>query len=258
MDINKNDILKALKLSAQIILENGGETYRAEETISYICNSFGISSAESIATPTGIFISISVEGNEYSTIVKRINRRTINLNKINEVNKVSRQLTNHEIELAQAIKSLEQIESSDAIVGKFSFLYGGVSAAFFALLFGGGLFEFIVSLVSGTIVTLVNRNFDNIHSYQLFSSIVGGFIIAILAVLSTTILNHLDYNVVIVGSMMPLLPGLAMTNAIRDTIRGDLLSGMARGIEALLVAASLVAGTGVVISLAFAFGFIAV
>jgi len=41
---------------------------------------------------------------------------------------------------------------------------------------------------------------------------------------------------------MPLLPGLAMTNAVRDTIRGDLISGLARSAEALISAILLSAG----------------
>ena len=54
--------------------------------------------------------------------------------------------------------------------------------------------------------------------------------------------------------MMPLLPGLAMTNAIRDTIRGDLISGIARATEALLVASSLAAGVGVVVYMSYTIG----
>ena len=53
---------------------------------------------------------------------------------------------------------------------------------------------------------------------------------------------------------MPLLPGLAMTNAIRDTIRGDLLSGIARATEALLIASSLAAGAGAIIYTAYTLG----
>ena len=54
--------------------------------------------------------------------------------------------------------------------------------------------------------------------------------------------------------MMPLLPGLAMTNAIRDTIRGDLISGIVRATEALLVASSLAAGAGIVFYMAYTLG----
>ena len=48
---------------------------------------------------------------------------------------------------------------------------------------------------------------------------------------------------------MPLLPGLDITNAIRDTVNGDLVSGVARTAEALLKAVAIAAGVGVVIAL---------
>ena len=48
---------------------------------------------------------------------------------------------------------------------------------------------------------------------------------------------------------MPILPGLATTNAIRDTIRGDLVSGGARFIEAILCAVMLAAGIGLMLSM---------
>ena len=38
---------------------------------------------------------------------------------------------------------------------------------------------------------------------------------------------------------MPAVPGTAITNAIRDTLRGDYNSGMARAVEAFVTALSI-------------------
>ena len=62
--------------------------------------------------------------------------------------------------------------------------------------------------------------------------------------------NSTALKLIIIGAIMPLLPGLAMTNAIRDTMRGDLVSGVARGAEALLVAVALGTGAGLVLKAA--------
>lgn len=85
MKISANTLLKVIKLSAQIILENGGETYRAEETIKFICRAYNVKEIEAIATPTGFYLTISTDGEQNNTIVKRIKKRTINLQKINEL-----------------------------------------------------------------------------------------------------------------------------------------------------------------------------
>ncbi|WP_313341750.1 threonine/serine exporter family protein [Sedimentibacter sp.] len=254
MELEINKLLNVLKLSAQIIIENGGETYRAEETIKYICKSFNVKEIEPIATPTGLYFTISINGEENNTIVKRIRKRTVNLQKINDVNNISRDLISRQVTLDEALLQLEDIYNNDKIQYKYSLLYGGISSAFFTLLFGGGLFEFTVALFSGIIITIISKKFEELHSYQFFSSIVAGAFLSFIAITFTYLFGKGNYNYIIVGGIMPLLPGLAMTNAIRDTIRGDLLSGIARATEALLVASSLAAGAGAIIYTAYTLG----
>ncbi len=113
-------------------------------------------------------------------------------------------------------------------------------------------------MLSGITVTIVTKKFENIHSYQFYSSIFAGIIIATFAILCTRLANFGNYNYIIVGGIMPQLPGLAMTNAIRDAMRGDLLSGITRGTDAILVAYSLAAGTGVIIYLSYAVGLLTI
>lgn len=254
MKINTNTLLKVIKLSAQIILENGGETYRAEETIKYICKSYDVKEIDAIATPTGFYLTVSINGEDNNTIVKRIRKRSINLQKINDVNNISRQISSHSITLDDALVQLESIVNNRTVQYKYSFVYSGISSAFFTVLFGGGIFEFIIALMTGLLVSLISKNFEDLHSYQFFSSIISGVVIAFIAVVVTTLSKTGNYNYIIVGGIMPLLPGLAMTNAIRDTIRGDLISGIARATEALLVASSLAAGAGAVIYTAYSLG----
>lgn len=254
LEINVSNLLKVIKLSAQIIIENGGETYRAEETIKFIGKSFDVKEIESIATPTGFYMTISINGEDNNTLVKRIRKRTINLQKINDVNNISRRLSEHSITLSEALEELEKINQKTNLENNYSILYAGLSSAFFAVLFGGKLLGFFTALFTGIIVALMSRRFEKLHSYHFFSSIFSGLIIAYIAISVTFFTKMGNYNNIIVGCMMPLLPGLAMTNAIRDTIRGDLISGIARATEALLVASSLAAGAGITIYMAYAIG----
>lgn len=254
MEVSVSNLLKVIKLAAQIIIENGGEIYRAEETIKFICKSFDVQEIESVATPTGIYITISLNGEDNNTLVKRIRKRTIDLQKITDVNNISRKLSQHSITLTEALAELQIISQRKDLEDKYSILYTGLSSAFFAVLFGGGLLEFVTALFTGIIVVAVSKRFANLQSYQFFSSIVSGIIIAFLAIFVTYYTKIGNYNHIIVGCLMPLLPGLAMTNAIRDTIRGDLISGIARATEVLLVASSLAAGAGIVFYFAYTLG----
>ena len=49
---------------------------------------------------------------------------------------------------------------------------------------------------------------------------------------------------------MPLVPGVAITNAIRDIMAGDFLSGTARVVEAVLIAVAIASGVGPVLRIA--------
>ena len=52
-------------------------------------------------------------------------------------------------------------------------------------------------------------------------------------------LPTIQYESVVLGSVLPLFPGVAMVNAIRDAINGDLISGVSRAAEAIMIAVGL-------------------
>ena len=66
--------------------------------------------------------------------------------------------------------------------------------------------------------------------------------------LKTAEAGTLQTEAAIAGAVMPLVPGLAMTNAVQDAVRGDMLSGMSHGMQALLTAC-LIAGGALMASL---------
>ena len=89
--MDMNELLHVATFAGKIILESGGETYRVEETIWRICKIYGIEEAESFVTPTGIMVSIIDQGRTYS-LIRRISKRTIDLNKVDKVNYLSRNI----------------------------------------------------------------------------------------------------------------------------------------------------------------------
>jgi uncharacterized membrane protein YjjP (DUF1212 family) len=58
---------------------------------------------------------------------------------------------------------------------------------------------------------------------------------------------HIDK--IIIGDIMLLIPGIAITTAVRDTLIGDTISGITRLADCLVWAAALAAGIMSVISL---------
>jgi len=79
------------------------------------------------------------------------------------------------------------------------------------------------------------------------TNISGGVIAALVAIIFNSIFPFIQVDKVIIGAIMVMVPGVAMTNAVRDSIAGDLVSGLARGAEALLIAVSIAFGVGFVL-----------
>lgn len=117
----------------------------------------------------------------------------------------------------------------------------------FALMFAGGLFEIAAAGVCAFIAQAAVVKLDQEAGMSLVS-LAGGFLTAMSAITLTALFGMGDVGNIIISALMPLLPGLAMTNAIRDAMRGDLVSGVSRAGEALIRAVVLAAGAGLSIS----------
>ena len=107
-----NEILQVATFAGQIILESGGETYRVEDTILRICKTFGAEQAESFVTPTGIMSSICHKGEIYS-LTKRVVSRTVDLNKIDKVNDLSRNILSRNLTVDQFKEELIKINEGE-------------------------------------------------------------------------------------------------------------------------------------------------
>ena len=247
MDTNK--IIHLAADAGRIILESGGETYRVEETILRICGSFHIKNADSFVTPTGIIISIVNEKDETISLVKRIHKRTVNLEKVSMVNDLSRKITRKALSIEDIEKELLLIDSLPVYKKSTLIISAAIASGFFTLLFGGNYKDFIVAFFIGIIIKWISLKLSAINVNDFFVNILGGAIAALISLTSVYIKFGSSIDKIIIGSIMLLVPGLAITNAIRDTIAGDLVSGISRAVEAFLTAIAIAVGTGIVFNL---------
>ena len=128
-------------------------------------------------------------------------------------------------------------------------LASAVSAAFFSLLFGGNAFDFLIALLCGAVTRALAVLFSEDSVSSTLYTLLSGALSAAIAVFSVRLYPLGNQTSIIIGAIMPLLPGLAITNAIRDTVNGDLVSGVARTADALLKAVAIAAGVGAVLAL---------
>lgn len=249
MSINK--ILQVATYAGKIILENGGETYRVEETINRICTSFGMEDADSFVTPTGIMVSAFHKEQGTVSLIKRVKNRSVNLDKVHQVNDLSRRILQDNMTVLQVSEHLKTIDKSTRYGLKMTIFFAALGAGGFSMLFGGDLKDFICAFFIGLLIKSFTILSGNLSINDFFTNGIGGALSSILALLCVkyTLASNLDMT--IIGAIMLLVPGLAITNAIRDTIAGDLVSGLTRAAEAFLTAIAIAVGSGIVLSFWF-------
>lgn len=243
----KKSILRIALYAGEILLKNGAETYRTEETINIICKSKGLKHVNSFVTPTGIFVSDDrLDGISF---IKRIKGRTINLSKISEVNNFAREFVKKDMSEKEAVLELRRIDKA----GKYNKLartfFTGLASAFFALLFGAGVTDFILAFLISIIAIKVNWKIEKLSNTSFLANATSGALIAFLALVSKDIGFGKSIDMIIVGAIMPLVPGVALTNGLRDFISGDLIAGTSRVAEAILIAVSIAVGVGTILKL---------
>jgi len=233
-------------LAGRIMMESGAETYRVEDTMIRMARSQNMHEAQSYATPTGIIFSL---GRTQPTRIVSISNRTTNLHKIMFVNAVSRKLTSQIITLEEAYEELKNMENTN-----FSFsinlqiLAAAIASGCFLVLFGGVWSDVPVVMIGGGIGYFVMSIIHRLTHVKFFSEFTASFVVGVCALLYVHLGIGTQPDKIIIGSVMPLVPGMSITNAVRDLMAGHFIAGMAKGAEALITAFAIGSGIAVVLS----------
>ncbi|MDP3386599.1 MAG: threonine/serine exporter family protein [Eubacteriales bacterium] len=251
--MEKSEVKRVLKLAlnaGKMLLEYGAETYRVEETINSICINKGLHQVQSFVVPTGIFLNVEYD-DEYYSLIHRTTVKRIDLEIISMVNDFSRKLLKDNMSIEDGEKELEKIENAPVFSLSLRLMAGGMAGGFFTLLFGGNVVEFLIAFINSILVVLFTTMASQYKISFFLKNLLGGMVnMAFALVLVKSIGNmviDIQIDSVIIGSLMPLVPGVAIVNAIRDIISGDFVSGTSRLTEAVLIAVALALGVGTVL-----------
>lgn len=241
---NMDKIVDIALEAGMMILQNGGETYRTEETMIAIGTALGAQSTSSFVTPTVAMLTcVDEEGHSY-TRIQRITNRTINLGKISRVNELSRRLVkkNHTTDFGLVESLLNRIKNTP-LHNPFTVVLATAFASFcFSLLFLGALRDASVAFFIGALLRVVLFFITPLGLSGFIISVIGGSVISVLSGLSVYLGLVASSGNISISVLMSLVPGLAIVNAIRDIISGDLVAGSARLMEAFVIAAALSLG----------------
>lgn len=241
------DIVNAAALAGKIILESGGETYRVEDTIKRILKAYGVDNAESFVLPTGIIVSGQMEGNRISTVVTRVTSIQVDLEKISLVNDLSRHIEDEHLTPEEFTQRLEVIKNRPHYPFWLVVLFAGLTTFSFTIIIRGSLSEAAVAFLGGILVYVIRQLARSLRLNPFIQNAVGGMVAVLTAWLAVALGIIASAGTATIGTIMLLVPGITITNAIRDTFQGDYLSGVTRATDAFVTAGGIALGTGVAV-----------
>lgn len=225
------DVLEVASEAGHILLENGAEISRVEDTMERISSHYGVHTGHFFVLSNGIFTTSS--SNKYAN-VEFIPIRGIQLSKVVEVNRLSYRIASGKVSLTQARAELDAIRDEPMKPAWEQIVGSAFGAAGFCAVFGGGFMDCAAAFVVGTLLYL----FLLFVSSRYLSKIVGGICNSLVATLLCLASYRLGFGCslsnIIIGAIMPLIPGVPFVNGVRDLADSDYIAGTTRLTDAML------------------------
>ena len=221
---------------------SGAETFRVEESVIRILSTYGLQ-PEVFAIPNCLIVSIETDAGECLTRMRRIGPHGNDLDSVERFNGLSRAICNRKPDPKEGYRWLELVRNSRVYYSKAMTTIGNfLGAAGFAVFFGGTWMDGLVAAPIGFCLRFVTWLLQRARMNQIFTNVVASFLMCFTAIALTRNGIGNNVNMIIIGNIMLLIPGIALTNSLRDMISGDIMSGMLRFFDAVLVAAAIAAG----------------
>lgn len=238
----------------QLLIQNGAEIYRAEDTVQRICESRqNIYDVDVFCLTSAIFVSLEYDY-ETITLFKNIGDSSMNLEKIDILNEFSRTFVKDHLSIQEGRKLLRKITEVPVRPLWERAIFAGLASAFFNYLSGGGISDFFCSLGISAIVYVVVFYLAKFRVTFFIENFIGAFLCSALAISCVILDFGKNLDAIVIGCLMILVPGVAITNAVRDIMSGDFLSGLIGLTKAIFAALAIALGVGVVLNFQYGRG----
>ena len=231
----------ALDVGEQMLI-CGAEISRVEDTVERICYAYGASRVDVFTITSCIIATVKFEGANPATQTRRIRVTNNDLTKLDHLNALSRRICQEKPDFDEFKRAFHSVISPHLypLLGQYA-NFALVSSSF-SVFFGGSWQDALVSGAIGIILKWLTMQcarygLNNVLS-NVFCSFVGGYI----AVLALRMGLGDSFDKIAIGVIMLLIPGILLTNSLRDMIGGDTVSGIMRLCNALLGSVAIAIG----------------
>ena len=233
------------------MLKNGAEVSRVEDTIERICNAYGAAHVEVFSIISVVNATVRMPDGTYSSQMRRVKHLGMDLGLLEKLNALSREVCSTTPPLEEFDSKLHAVKTKEiypwwVMVVAMAIICGG-----FTFFFGGSWQDALVATFIGAVISVFDI-FPSKYINSLTKTALSALVIALIAGLSVILGLGQHGGIIIIGSIMPLVPGISFGTAMRDLLLGDLASGSLKAMQSILqalmiafayiIAASLVGG----------------
>lgn len=244
---NCKQILSAILDAGEVMLCSGAEVSRVENTIWHMAKAYGFTRVDVYTIIFSIVVTVHDEEGNIETQTRRIETRDTNMRKVEKVNALSRKVCVNPLPLEELKQEIENIRNEKGYPGWLVFLVYGMSSAAFTVFFGGAIGDAAASFIGGLIIRLVLLAGDRLRIQTIVLNMLCASVAGLIAVPMVRLGVGQSLDMILIGNIMLLIPGLAFTISLRDMIRGDLISGLLGLCEAVIKAIAIAGGLALVL-----------
>ena len=236
------EMLNAVCDIGEQMLISGAEVHRVEDSVLRMCNAIGAERADVFIITSSMIVTVYTADEKAYTQTRRITSIGTDLEKLHRLNALCRRLCSERLPLDIVRTEFKEIVRIKGYPLWLEFIVYGLIGGAFAVFFGGGFIEGAVALAVGCALRAVTLISDKLVQGRIFSRFACSFTASALAYLGFKLGIIPTVDNVIIGNIMVLIPGIGLTNALRDLFVGDSIAGLLRLIEAVLIALAIAAG----------------
>lgn len=230
-----------------ILLRSGAEIYRVQDTIIRVCSAYSVN-CDCFVVLSGIFLSAKGENGNKVTLIKHIDGEfSADFSRIELINSFSRKLGKKTVSYEEASRILDNIENNKQYGFLPRLLAASAMSFVYAMFFSGNIKEAAAAFIVSILVYTLKEGIGKIITFQFVEYFISGFLIGTFSLLAVNIFSQMNIYKIITGSIMILVPGVAITNGVKDALYGDTISSLYRLTEALFI--TIAVGAGVAMAL---------
>ena len=237
----RNDLLHEFLNLGEMMLGVGAEIKRVEDTLIRMGKAYGADKMNVFVITSSIVITMHFPDGQELTQTRRImDESGTNFTKLEALNELSRSCCENPLSTEELKKRLEQLNKKPS---QALFCIGSVlGAGSFAIFFGGTFLDGMCAAMFALFICLLQNKLKHLCPNNMIFNLLCSFLTGIGICLLTKVYPPLHLDKIMIGDIMLLIPGIAMTNSVRDILVGDTISGVMRLIESLLWAGSIAFG----------------